>query len=80
MDFKEKIECRKEYNIKVLKMLMEVCENYPELRLGQILANIECINKCPMDPFHEEPIDMYERFHNALARLHDLYTEVSIIS
>ena len=80
MDFKEKIECRKEYNIKVLKMLMEVCENHPELRLGQILANIEYINKCPMDPFHEEPIDMYERFHNALARLHDLYTEVSIIS
>lgn len=65
-------ESRKEYNIKTLKMLMEVCEKHPELRLGQILVNIESVNKCPIDPFYEEPIDMYERFHKALVRLHDL--------
>lgn len=65
----QKIEKRQEYNIKILDILAEQVERYPNLRFGQILINtnvLEHFCKDPsgfhvFDPFNEEPVDMYNR-------------------
>ena len=65
----QKIKKRQEYNIKILDILAEQVERYPQLRLGQILINTDVLENYCMDPsgyhifdpFNEEPVDMYNR-------------------
>lgn len=65
----QKIEKRQEYNIKILDILAEQVERYPNLRFGQILINtnvLEHFCKDPsgfhvFDPFNEESFETYER-------------------
>lgn len=65
----QKIGKRQEYNIKILDILAEQVERYPNLRFGQILINTNVLKHYCMDPsgfqvfdpFNEEPVDMYNR-------------------
>lgn len=65
----QKIEKRQEYNIKILDILAEQVERYPNLRFGQILINTNVLKHyCTdpsgfhvFDPFNEESVDTYER-------------------
>lgn len=65
----QKIEKRQEYNIKILDILAEQVERYPNLRFGQILINTNVLKHYCMDPsgfqvfdpFNEESVDMYNR-------------------
>lgn len=67
MDYKEKAKKRKEFNIKILEMLKDVCEKSNcDIRLGQLIYNIDSKEKCLIDPFYEEPVDMYNRYKKAL--------------
>lgn len=69
MTFKEKVNCRGEYNAKLLVILNQLIDKYPDLRLGQILYTFGFITKPAIaeetyrlfDPFNEEPVDMYNR-------------------
>ena len=66
---KQKIDKRQEYNIKILDILAEQVERYPNLRFGQILINTNVLKHYCMDPsgfqvfdpFNEESVDTYER-------------------
>lgn len=65
----QKIEKRQEYNIKILDILAEQVERYPNLRFGQILINTNVLKHYAtdpsgfhvFDPFYEESVDIYER-------------------
>lgn len=65
----QKIGKRQEYNIKILDILAEQVERYPNLRFGQILINTNVLKHYCMDPsgfqvfdpFNEESVDTYER-------------------
>lgn len=65
----QKIEKRQEYNIKILDILAEQVERYPNLRFGQILINTNVLKHYCMDPsgfhvfdpFNEESFETYER-------------------
>lgn len=69
MTIKEKVNCRIEYNAKLLVILNQLIDKYPDLRLGQILYTFGFITKPEtaedayklFDPFSEEPVDMYNR-------------------
>lgn len=69
MTIKEKVNCRIEYNAKLLVILNQLIDKYPDLRLGQILYTFGFITKPAtsedayklFDPFSEEPVDMYNR-------------------
>jgi hypothetical protein len=76
MTFKEKVNCRGEYNAKLLVILNQLIDKYPDLRLGQILYTFGFITK-PVtsedayklfDPFSEEPVDMYNRVVKTLEK------------
>lgn len=66
MNCKEKIKSRREYNIKCLELLIDVCKHHKDLRLGQLL---DCMDTCMHDEFYEEPVDMYERYKSSLKRM-----------
>ncbi len=65
----QKIDKRQEYNLKILDILAEQVERYPNLRFGQILINTNVLKHYCMDPsgfqvfdpFNEESVDTYER-------------------
>lgn len=69
MTIKEKVNCRGEYNAKLLVILNQLINKYPELRFGQILYVFGFISKptaedgtyALFNPFSEEPVDMYNR-------------------
>ena len=69
MTIKEKVNCRGEYNAKLLVILNQLIDKYPELRFGQILYVFGFISKpttedgtyALFNPFSEEPVDMYNR-------------------
>lgn len=76
MTFKDKVNCRGEYNAKLLVILNQLIEKYPDLRLGQILYAFGFITKPTttgtyvlFDSFNEEPIDMYNRVVKTLEKL-----------
>jgi len=59
---------RQKYNKLILETLSKLVEKYPDLRLGQILANAEVITykndydeMVPVDPFYEEPEITWKR-------------------
>ena len=76
MTFKNKVNCRGEYNAKLLVILNQLIEKYPDLRLGQILYTFGFITKPAtaedtyklFDPFNEEPVDMYNRVVKTLEK------------
>lgn len=62
---KEMIEKRQEANVEILQMIGDAVMKYPDLRFGQILANLsvlkyehDYINDVSIvhDPFHEESV------------------------
>jgi len=68
MNNKEQINDRQNYNYKLLDIIAEYIYNYPELRFGQVLANVGVIqyddekqNHPVIDPFYEESKEMYNR-------------------
>ena len=67
----EAIDKRQESNLKILDLIMEYVDRYPQLRFGQILSTLNIIQydyedqKHPViDPFYEESLDMYNRIIN----------------
>ena len=76
MTFKDKVNCRGEYNAKLLVILNQLIDKYPSLRLGQIFYTFGFITKQAIaeetyklfDPFHEEPVDMYNRVVKTLEK------------
>ena len=76
MTIKEKVNCRVEYNAKLLVILNQLIEKYPDLRMGQILYTFGFITKPAIDgdtyklfdPFNEEPIDTYNRVVKTLEK------------
>ncbi len=75
-NIKEKISKRQEYNYKLLDLIAEHINEYPDIRFGQALANIGIIQydeyddkkeTCSIiDPFYEESANMYERIMNKI--------------
>lgn len=75
-NIKEKISKRQEYNYKLLDLIAEHINEYPDIRFGQALANIGIIQydeyddkkeTCGIiDPFYEESVNMYERIMNKI--------------
>ena len=70
-NIKKMIEERQQSNLKILDLIMEYVDKYPQLRFGQILANLNIIQyddadqKHPViDPFYEESTEMYNRIMN----------------
>jgi hypothetical protein len=75
MTFKDKVNCRGEYNAKLLVILNQLIDKYPDLRLGQILYTFGFITKPTttgtyvlFNPFSEEPVDMYNRVVKTLEK------------
>jgi hypothetical protein len=65
MDIKKAIDKRQESNREILSYISEMVEKYPDLRFGQILANLHIIEyehdyindvSTVKDPFNEESI------------------------
>lgn len=61
---------RQEANIKILKHIEEVVNEYPDLRFGQILANLGIVEYeyntyddavITKDPFHVESVDTLKK-------------------
>jgi hypothetical protein len=46
---------------KILSELRALWETYPDLRLNQLISNINSPHKIPTDPFHIEDEDFTER-------------------
>lgn len=68
---KEMIEKRQNANVEILQMIGDSVMKYPDLRFGQILANLGIIeydydmNKVtPKDIFYEEPVITLNRIKN----------------
>ena len=68
--YKEKISKRQESNMKILNMLRDYLNTYPDIRFSQALFNLGIVRmdekSCNIiDPFYEEPVDVLERVkHN----------------
>ena len=66
---KNKINKRLESNIKILEIIKNYCEKYPEMRFGQVLANLHIIEYDDtqlhnvIDPFFDEPVDILNKIH-----------------
>lgn len=67
---------RQEANREILKLLADMVEQYPDLRFGQILVNVDAVKLKPdtqfgvgyvmVDPFHEEPTETLSRMKNTI--------------
>ena len=81
MDIKQKIARRQAANRDILAHLSTLVELYPDLRFGQILANIGIIQyqRDPAsfdiigikDPFHEESVETLQRVSNKIKQYKD---------
>jgi hypothetical protein len=69
------IEVRQEYNIKILKAIEDEIMSHPDLRFGQVLANLGVIDyvrdyindvRTTKDPFHEESKVTWDRVKDYL--------------
>ncbi len=64
---KLKINKRLESNIKILDIVRKYCETYPDMRFGQVLANLHIIEYDDtqlhnvIDPFFDESVDIINR-------------------
>lgn len=64
---KQKINKRLESNIKILDIIRTYCETYPDMRFGQVLANLHIIEYDDtqlhnvIDPFFDESVDIINR-------------------
>lgn len=60
-----KVEKRYLYNKAIINKLSEIIEKHPHLRFGQILVNLDIVHSegdgYAIDPFYEEPEDMWNR-------------------
>ncbi len=63
--FKAKIEKRQESNRLILNKLSEYIEKYPDIRFGQLLADLKIlqynIDGTVMDPWNDESVDILRR-------------------
>ena len=59
--YKEKVNSRQEYNQKILQLISDYLERYPDLRFGQCLSNLRVYLNDTSDIFYEEPVDTYNR-------------------
>lgn len=63
--FKDKIEKRQESNRLILNKLSEYVEKYPDIRFGQLLADLRIIQYTAagsvMDPWNDESVDILRR-------------------
>lgn len=69
----EMIKKRQEANLEILNEIGVAIMNFPDLRFGQILANLDIIEydydkingvAIPKDPFHEESVITLKRIKN----------------
>ena len=67
----EMIKKRQEANREIVKLVSDVVDKYPDLRFGQILANLSIIEYdygadkvTPKDIFYEEPVITLNRIKN----------------
>lgn len=60
-----KVEKRYLYNKAIIDKLSKIIEEQPYLRFGQILVNLDIVHSVgegyAIDPFYEEPEDMWNR-------------------
>ena len=63
LNYKRKIELRQEYNRKIIGVISDYIEKYPDIRFGQLLYDIGIVNDAKndydRDIFGIEPIDMF---------------------
>lgn len=63
-----KIEKRYLYNKAIIDKLSKIVDEHPYLRFGQILVNLDIVHSegdgYAIDPFYEEPEDMWNRIKN----------------
>ena len=79
MNLKRKIDQRQVANLDILTIIEEMVMKCPDLRFGQILANLDVIQyqRDPAsfdvigikDPFYEESVDMLTRVKNKIPNL-----------
>ncbi len=59
---------RQKYNRLILNKISDLIEEYPMLRFGQILVNLDIVHSegegYAIDPFYEEPEIMWKRIQN----------------
>ena len=70
-EVKEKIKCRKEYNIKLLEILKTYLEkdSWKDIRFGQALEILGYTLTPKDNIFYEEPVDMYNRVIKTIKQL-----------
>ena len=63
LSYKEKIELRQEYNRKIIGVISDYIEKYPDIRFGQLLYDIGIVNDVKNDYDEDiwgiESIDMF---------------------
>ena len=63
LSYKEKIELRQEYNRKIIGVISDYIEKYPDIRFGQLLYDIGVVNDAKNDDDKDiwgiEPVDMF---------------------
>lgn len=62
---------RLDANRALLKLLLEEVEAYPDVRLGQLLVNLDVLTfeeGRPVDPFYEEPSVTLHRVRGRIQR------------
>ena len=68
LSYKEKNELRQEYNRKIIGVISDYIEKYPDIRFGQLLYNIGVVNDAKNDYDEDiwgiESIDMFNDLKN----------------
>ena len=59
------IKNRYDYNRQIINLLSEYIEKYQEIRFGQLLIDLGCIEDSQIT-FYEEPKDMLERMREQI--------------
>ena len=61
---------RQEANRKILEVISQKIEKYPDMRFGQLLVNLNIVQTDYegriMDPFYKESVNILEDINNAL--------------
>lgn len=68
LNYKEKIELRQEYNRKIIGVISDYIEKYPDIRFGQLMYDIGVVNDAKNDDDKDiwgiESIDMFNNLKN----------------
>jgi len=59
---------RKEFNRKILELLLKEVEDNPEIRFKQLLISLKILEKFSSEEFNEESEESYKKIRNSVNR------------